>query len=106
MGGEMQPNPDCFWASVQPGSGQSGNGSNRWFKTGWAGNSPNEFFFYNNSSNAFFALFFCLLGFLSYNSPKLFFPLFFGQKLSKLDFFALIFSHFFLLDIFSVQYKL
>jgi hypothetical protein len=45
MGGEMQPNPDRFWASVQAGSGQSGNGSNGWFKTGWAGNSPNEFFF-------------------------------------------------------------
>jgi hypothetical protein len=78
MGGELQPNPDRFWASVQAGLGQSGNGSNGWFKTGSAGNNPNEFFFfYNISPNAFFALF-CLLGFLSYNSPKLFFPLFFG----------------------------
>jgi hypothetical protein len=44
MGGEMQSNPDRFWASVQAGSGQSGNGSNGWFKTGWDGNSPNAFF--------------------------------------------------------------
>jgi hypothetical protein len=61
MGGEMQPNPDCFWASVQPGSGQSGNGSNGWFKTGWAGNSPNEFFF-TITVQMLFLLFFLFIG--------------------------------------------
>jgi hypothetical protein len=87
MGGEMQSNPDRFWASVQAGSGQSGNGSNGWFKTDWAGNSPNDFF----------ALFLYLLGFFSYNSPKLFFPVFWANNCQNLTFLLSFFFLFFTL---------
>jgi hypothetical protein len=100
MGGEMQPNPDCFWASVQPGSGQSGNGSNGWFKTGWAGNSPNEFFFYNNSSNAFFALFFVYWAFYLITAQNFFFLCFLGKNCQNWTFLLSFFLIFFIRHVF------
>jgi hypothetical protein len=84
MGGEMQSNPDRFWASVQAGSGQSGNGSNGWFKTDWAGNSPNDFFVFTITVQMIFLLFFYIYwAFFLITAQNSFF-LFFGQTTVKI----------------------
>jgi hypothetical protein len=83
MGGEMQSNPDRFWASVQAGSGQSGNGSNGWFKTDWAGNSSNDFFLTITVQMIFLLFFYIYWAFFLITAQNSFF-LFFGQTTVKI----------------------